>query len=388
MREDARPEKTGGTLLPEKQPLAGPGEEPGTGPELRHAPRPHAGTIVLAIALALAGFIAAAALLHLFLRNPLYLHADMRSGKLQMMDAWKGQAFSAIFGSSHLHNGFDPRVFDATLQGTPLSTRTLNLAIEGGSQSEQRVMALQFVNTLSAPAKAQPQSCMVVLELNAGANFTGDQLVHPRAINIYDWPTTRFIASLSTPGMSRQQRTGRIGFAYAAMLMHAINLGMLSNRIFASGLPDPFYATETQQDRRGFLPVTVSTQQQIQEKIDRSPKTLLRIPEEILPGNISLAEELQTSSPVRGLQPVYVVMPKLSDLHSYPIYPEMLKTRNSNVPIVNLARPDLYPELYAAENWADEAHLNERGAHLASTLLANALKKFYTDHPITARCGG
>ena len=52
-----------------------------------------------------------------------------------------------------MHNGFDPRIFDAAMRGTAEQTRSLNLGIAGGSQSEQRATALEFVRHLQPPAE-------------------------------------------------------------------------------------------------------------------------------------------------------------------------------------------------------------------------------------------
>jgi len=124
-------------LLPVQQPMAGPGEEPGTEGSLPHV-RPTGSAIVSTVAIAVLGFVATAAFIHVLIRRPLYLHADTRSEKLVLLNAWKGKAYSASFGSSHVHDGFDPRVFDSELEGTALQTHSINLAVEGGSQTEQR----------------------------------------------------------------------------------------------------------------------------------------------------------------------------------------------------------------------------------------------------------
>jgi hypothetical protein len=54
---------------------------------------------------------------------------------------------------------------------------------------------------------------------------------------------------------------------------------------------------------------------------------------------------------------------------------------------VNLARPDLYPQIYHAELWHDDSHLNEAGAQLATRLLAESLKNWYAVHGEPASCG-
>ena len=66
--------------------------------------------IFSAVAMFAAGFVVVAGVVHLAVGDPLRLYADMRSEKLMVMDEWQGRAYSAAFGSSHVHYGFDPRI--------------------------------------------------------------------------------------------------------------------------------------------------------------------------------------------------------------------------------------------------------------------------------------
>lgn len=335
------------------------------------------------------GFVAVAGTIHATVRNPLRLHADIRSEKLAVLDQMKGRAESAAFGSSHVHNGFNPGAFDRELAGSPLETRSENLAVAGGSQSEQRAMALEFVRQLRLPEDGS-QTCLVMLELNAGANFTPDHLVHPRAIDIYDWKTARFISQLVEPSMTLQQRTGRTGFALVAMSLHYANVGMLSNLIFAPSLDQARIARETEGDRRGQEigfdnPVRGDV---IANEITAKPKEAQTAPAATTAGNSELIEEIATASRVRNLTFAYIVMPNLGDLKQSNIYPDHLDAAGMQVPLVDLARPDRYPQLYQADLWHDEAHLNERGSALASALAADDLKQWYAAHGGAPRCGG
>ena len=108
----------------------------------------------------------------------------------------------------------------------------------------------------------------------------------------------------------------------------------------------------------------------------------------VLPGNVELVRELNDASRVRNVRFLYVVMPMVSDLTEHPVYPETMAGPEGPEPILNLARPDLYPELYQVKYWHDGAHLNEAGAGFASRLLAEQIKAWYARNPAAARCGG
>ena len=350
--------------------------------------------LLSAVVMFAVGFVAVAAVIHLSIGNGLRLHADIRSEKLQLMDQWQGKAYSAAFGSSHVHNGFDPRSFDLTLAGSPLQTRSLNLAIAGGSQTEQRVEALAFLKNLNAPPKIgsaiESRSCMVVLELGAGANFTSDHLMHPRSINIYDLDTVRFVTQLTTPEMGLKQRVGRIGYSVLAMVLHYVNLGMLSSEIFAPVVDNTMFKEETIDDRRGLYstPMSPKIHAALEKTISGAPAKAEPVPQPLLPGNSTLLEELTAASPVKHLTFAYIVMPMLSNLRSYPVTPEEIKWSSGVSPIVDMARPDLYPELYQVKYWADDAHLNEQGARLMTKLMAEQLKRWFAAHGEPERCGG
>jgi hypothetical protein len=347
--------------------------------------------ILQALGLGLLSFVLVAAAVHRSLRDPLYLHANIRSEKLSILEHWRGRVYTASFGSSHVHNGFDPRIFDAVMRGTAQQTRSLNLGIAGGSQSEQRATALEFVSHLQPPTEASggARACLVILELGAGANFTNDHLVHPRAINIYDWQTTEFVTRLTSSGMSMRQRAGRIGYATAAMALHYMNVGMLSDRIFPAPLDTEMLHDETVEDRRGLLVMPRQTPylQRLAAMIAMAPPQPRMTAATVLPGNTDLLNTLEAASAVDHLQFVYLVLPKLSDLWQQVHYPSSIATASGVVPIINLAQPSRYPQIYDAHLWYDDAHVNERGAQLLTTLLAEELKRWYAAHGQALRCG-
>lgn len=354
--------------------------------------RPGAQQIGQALALAALGFVLVVTLLHLTLRDPLHLHADVRSEKLLMLSRLQGTVFSAVFGSSHIHNGFDPRVFDRDTAGSPAQTHTVNLAIEGGSQAEQRVMALEFLQHLTPPPRIpgrQPEACLVMLELNAGANFQTVHLVHPRAINIYDWQTARFVSHLTDDHMSLTQRAGRTGFAFTAAALHAMNIGMLSNLIFAPPIDQATYDDQTRNDQRGqkLEELDAKNERSILHEISTEPAHPGREPGELTPGNSDLIAQLAAASPVPNVSFVYFVYPKISDLASTPEYPDHLEAAGHQVPILNLARPDLYPALYDPKLWHDDAHLDAAGAAQVTALFASQLKAWYAAHGAPRPCG-
>lgn len=338
---------------------------------------------------AIAGFSLTAAAIHAFIGNPLLLYADMRSEKLRILDTYQKVALSASFGSSHVHNGFDPRAFDDALRGTPLQTKSLNLAISGGSQTEQRVMAKEFVSRLN-PASNPSQACLVLLELGAGANFQPKDLVHPRTIDIYDFQTIGFALSLSDSSLGYRSEGGRAVFPLLAGVLHYANTGMLSNALLHRGLDQAALASESDDDRRGLEipPPDDHEKLEVEQLLANQQTRPTSKPAPLLQGNSALIENLQAAARTDNIRYIYMVMPKVSDTAGYLDYPPLLETPGgTDVPIINLARPDRYPDLYHAELWHDPAHLNATGAVLLSRILATEITAWYSKQPTLSDCG-
>lgn len=350
---------------------------------------PRRESYTLSILVFVLGFVIVATAIHLLIPNPLRLYADMRSEKIELLDGWKGGVYAAAFGSSHVNDGFDPRAFDDVLAATERRTPSINLGIEGGSQTEQRAIALEFLRHFSASGAPEHQPCFVMLELNAGANFTADHLVHPRAINIYDWETTKFVSGLSASGLSRFQKAGRDGYALTAMAMHYSNVGMLSNAILRPPIDQKLYDEETADGRSGLHDLSSADAIPVEaaEKIDPAIKPVA-VPQALSQGNRHLVDELAAAARNPNLHFVYFVTPLYDNLRKFPDYPSTIQTNVGIVPIFNLARPDLYPQLFEPKYWHDPAHLNGDGAALASRILAGQLKAWNATHHWDQTCGG
>jgi len=350
---------------------------------------PSKGRIAVSLLLFMLGFVITAAAIHPWLRDPIRLHADLRSEKLELLDGWKGGVYSAAFGSSHVNDGFDPRAFDDELSSMQRRTPSINLGIEGGSQTEQRALALEFLRHFSTSSLPDQRPCVLLLELNAGTNFRGDYLVHPRSINIYDWSTVQFALTMSDRSLGARRLLGRDIYAFAAMAMHYANVGMLSSFILKPPINQQIMQEETENDRRGlhalqgvendFAPVSNAAE---------APRSPVPVDQKLVPGNYRLIDELAAASNDPNLHFAYVVAPFYTDLNSYPRFPDSIQTAHGVEPILSLDRPDIYPELFTPKYWHDAAHLNEQGAALASRLLADQLRAWYQDHHRNLNCGG
>ena len=289
----------------------------------------------------------------------------------------------AAFGSSRVHNGFDPNAFDAALaeRGYPLTS--LNLGIFGGAQTEERALAREFVAHLPASASAP---CLVLLELNAGLNFQTINLFHPRAINLYDPDTVLFALRFSGDTLGTVQRFGRAGIALAAGSLHIANVGMLGEALFEP-VRDP---RPTRSDAlRGFLNEDQSPAGLAGVKQAFKTRPSVPAPEAVplLPGNQEMLVDIAAAAPVRNLQLVYFVTPTLDALQRAPRYPDTIEGPDGAVPIFNFAEPVKYPELFEAPLWSNPGHLSRSGAAMFSRMLADEVGAWIAKTPRAARCG-
>jgi hypothetical protein len=344
------------------------------------------GTIARAVLLFLGGFILSAAILHLLIGNTLNLYAIERSEKLEMMRRVNYAYSTAIFGSSHVQQGFDPRVFDATLAGSPIAVRSFNLGIDGGAQIEQRLMALDFLNHLKPPATNQP--CFVMLETTADPTFATYFSSSPREINILDWRSMRLILQFPPDGYRRPNQIHRRLISFSVAFNHLINMGMLSNRVFRPPYRETAILTETANDQRGMhhVPTDIYAQEDLAKAFALRVIPPAAVPAQLYQGNRTIVEDLHRTPNGNRVQLVWVVMPQLKDLIIYKVYPPSEPTSFGDVPILDLGRPDLYPQLYDRSLWLDSYHLNAQGSQLFSRLLAQQLLAWAQTHPVHG-CG-
>jgi hypothetical protein len=343
-----------------------------------------------AVLLFLAGFALMAAFMHLLAGNTLELYARDRSEKLEILRRSGYPYTSAIFGSSHIHQGFDPRAFDATLAGSPLATYSVNLGIDGGSVMEERVMALAFLDHLKPAANVQPSSqpCLVMLETNAPNAFAIMYVSHPRQINILDWQSLRTVLELPPEGYVRPNQLHHRLSTLTAAFYHAIAMGMVSDRIFRPPFDEPTIDYETVDDRRGMHHLLEQNgQHDIDHAFSRRHFPPTPVPAQLSTGNASIMQDLESSPNGKRVQLAWVVMPVLHDLEKYDVFPPSEPTTFGEVPIFDMGRPDLYPQLYDRSLWADSQHMTEPGSQLFSRLLAQQVLAWSQAHPVPG-CGG
>jgi hypothetical protein len=338
----------------------------------------NAGRVFASVLAGLLGFLASAALIHSVLCRGDKLtrfYAPVRSEKLAII-ARDPRLFNvATFGSSHVHDGFDPRAFENAFFGRSNAGQSVNLAVEAGCQTEQREMALEYLKYVK---NRGGDHAMLILELPANLNFTPQFLTSPRVVNIYDWSTLNFALKFSDQTIGLVRILGRDQFALRAAGLHYLNLGMLSNLIFKPGLDESMISLQTSSDRRGLDPLTNSEDAGLARMISRRAGKTYPTNEGIPPGDYNLLSDLYSSSEFKHIQFVYIVVPHLETMvkGAIPRYPAEMDGPNGKVPIINLY--DSCSLLMRPDYWHDPAHVNESGARELSRILGEKLRALYS----------
>ena len=313
-------------------------------------------------------------LIRFYLPDPFTLYAPSRSEKLEIINRFTESTNVAAFGSSHIETAFDPRVFDNQAHKNGLPLKSINLAIGGGNHPEQVLMAKKFMEKKSTRSEKK-SSQLIILEITNGVTFPPINRYTSRAINVYDFETTKLSFKLKKlTGSDLEKSVGQKLVALNSFILNSLNTGMLSSYIFINKKFDPEKLYENlKDDKRGYH---VSN-----HKIgDDEAKVIKRINTEKF-RNINhekIIEILLKEKNSSNYSFLFVAAPLLENKYDKECvkYPEKINIQKNEVPIFNFSCKEENPELFESNNWSDPAHLNSNGAQILSTLLANKVTKW------------
>ncbi|MBV9250259.1 MAG: hypothetical protein JO227_13570 [Acetobacteraceae bacterium] len=332
-----------------------------------------------------ASFLVTALALHLLIGDTRQLYAEGRSEKLAQLGAWKHDIDAVAVGSSRIEEGFNPSVFDATLASSQHRSTSFNLGLPGGSETEERFTGQQALRILD-PSATKP--VRVLIELNAGLNFPPEDVFHPRAINIYDLDTIRFSLGFGGNGIGIVRQLGRSGFSMLSGAANYANAGMVSAMIFRREGSETAVTALASTHGQRITNASAEDRREVEDTVSGNTGPTVLVPALLEPGQYQLlADVAGIAGPASSahLQLIYVVTPHLYDMRSVEIYPNEMQGPNGPVPIIDVARPDLYPQLYDKANWRNPDHLNAAGAVVFTRLLAQQLNAWLDAHPQLAR---
>ena len=240
-------------------------------------------------------------------------------------------------------------------------------------------MAKYFLEHL--PGSVHP--CLLLFEINGGGAFNLQWMEHPREINEFDLTSAKLVFQFPPEPSSRLRQLHDRTAVLVSVTLHYLNTGMLSNLLFRPELRTDEYGSEIQDDHRGLYnpPSTAFTRSAVAEAIQHRPPAPRGEDRPISRGTVLILEDVHASRPQDQLRLVAFVLPTLNDLYVDGNYPTSIQTSFGEVPIINLARPDIYPQFYSQDLWFDKLHLNAEGARLVTAELASQIRAWYSLHP-------
>lgn len=315
-------------------------------------------------------FIVTSKIIRVFLPDPTSLYAKRRSEKLEMINLMDTTTNVSISGTSRILSGLDTNTFDEVAQKNGLPLKSINLGIEGGGYIEQLLMNQKFIEKQLALSNNKINK-IIIFELNAGTNFDPIQLFTSRAINLYDFKTMINAINFSPDiNVNFQSSIYQKSTALYLYLLNLMNTGMLSNYIFLykKEINSELLISLMDKNNRGFDPLPLSRK--------LIPKTLNKsYYEKLLTFKYKyMVDLLSKKNDLENFNFAFIVTPVLVNKSEECVnFPDKIFISNYIVPIFNFSCPLKNPELFNTDLWSDTVHLNEKGAKLLSTLLAEKI---------------
>jgi hypothetical protein len=332
---------------------------------------------VINVFTALAAFICTSAALHAWLPSP-----EVRDvgPKLRFFASHRDEFDTIFVGSSHVHNGISPSVFDEVLASAGMPNRTFNFGADGMFPPEQFYLLEQIL--VMKPRKLK----RIFLEIgNVEVTWLPGQENSQRAVYWHDWKRTEIVlrkifeADVDEP-WPRKLRTLRRWretiIRHLALLGR--NLGNVGRAFdLAKSLAGPGEAEwELGPALDGYFPLTANMPEEqaaaFQRELAREESAGIQ---KVALDPYAAAAYRGYAGAIRraGVTPVFIVPP---------VYPQFPSQFSGVSPALILAYndPSLYPDFYRPELRVDQHHLNAAAVESFTRLVAADFLK-NTQHP-------
>ena len=323
--------------------------------------------------------------------------SPLNSEKTIALDQEFERVNTIFAGSSHIYRQFDPALFDSVMNANDISTVSLNLGMDG-------MRALESHLTMEWILEMRPPNLkLVILELQQILP------IHPsiqstRRVTHYHnftrtlsacrvfWENERHglswkITELSTRLMLFTKHITLFGrgielletrMNYSAEMIHDKHV---SNPTFTGFQPldDDLAELRPGKRRRYHIAREVLFSPKGQDILRTDIKLLLREKEHKREAKrneqanaafwLGLVQQYQTE----GIRFIFVVSPGSPIGLKYSA--EEIRQNNIDVNVIELNSPSRFPELYQVDHLSDNRHLNDKGAELATRILAQEIQR-------------
>lgn len=323
---------------------------------------------VLLVAIALATFIATAALIHALL--PPMIPKGV-AAKLKFFSEHKDDYDTVIVGTSEVYYSVSPELFDATTRGNGVPTRTFNFGIDGMHPPENFFVLEQILKTNPRNLK------WVLLELGDVRARWDNILGTQRAVYWHDWPRTKLTLKQALNPRGTANWYIQISRLWLARRDLAANLTLFGKQFANAGRAADFLpatdqerfadaAVELGPNRDGYRIAgdAMSAERAASFEQRLAQETVEARPRQLDPATEQAYREAAARVHAAGAKPIFVVTPY--------IFQSPLRFTQSPPPAPIIAFNDAkkFPEFYDVKVRIDDAHLTREGAEKFTLSLA------------------
>ena len=322
---------------------------------------------IVCIAIALAAFVATAALIHAFL--PPMIPKGI-AAKLKFFSEHKDEFDTVVVGTSRLYYSVSPEIFDKVTRENGLPTRTFNFGIDGMHPPENFFVLEQILKT-------KPQNLKwVVLEMGDIQTRWDNILGTERAVYWHDWPHTAMTLKKALNPRGNARWFVKITRLWVARRDLISNLTLFGKQFANVGRGADFSPSHNRErfleadselgpnhdgyrlagDAMSAERAAIFREKLAQEVSEARPKFL----------NPATDQAYRTAAAqIRqaGAAPIFVVAPVLSQTTAQ-------FRQAPPAPLLSFNDSRKYPEFYDTKVRIDDAHLTREGAEQFTRLLA------------------
>ena len=283
---------------------------------------------------------------------------------------------TAVLGSSRVHEGFNPSVFDERMQQLGRTSRSFNLGFGGMQPHDYFELGHTVADRPHASLRRVIVELTSWLPRDAGDNWLTDKQIQGHTLRQLA-PRLHTIWKSNVSWTERVQKS-RTTVVHTCANFFRIGQGQrLVDDLLCASRDLPLKGTLKVRNEgiRNAAPVPEAADEhkQLLAKQRALDRTLEFKRRNLLLSrfrggfNFDAWQALDTRLRALAVEPVYVVMP-IFDL-GFQGRDAVAQIAQRAI-VIDLDRPDVYPELFELDLWRDTQHLNSRGAEVLSRCLA------------------
>jgi hypothetical protein len=298
---------------------------------------------------------------------------------------------TVVLGTSHVQQGFDAPYFDSLMMTMGAGNfKTYNYGVPGMFTPENYAL----LGELLADSSFRPKRIFAEV-----LHTQPPKLVNANNTRVKRWFSGRWAAylwkeQLEAPGASNTlYRIGYAGITGLTYLATQYNFGLTRKTIYTRLKSDLGWNEAPMSPQGYYLDTAYAANHALKPKLwkelgrvvegSRKATQTQAVAGEASEQQLALLESYQKMAKARGIELVYVVMPRVSPGKWQGVRGLIgaFKTRPALGELIVMADPDKYPSLYTRESARDPYHFNRQGARLFTEFFAKEVNNRLKSNP-------